>query len=89
MLNQIVLVGRVKRFYDNIIVLNVPRNYKNSKGEYDIDVIPCTIKGTMLDNTREYININDVVGIKGSINKLDNEEMSINVEKLTFLSSKN
>ena len=43
MLNQIVLVGRIKQVEDRCVVVSVPRNSKNENGEYDNDLIPVLI----------------------------------------------
>lgn len=94
MLNQVVLVGRLT---DNVIyneeneitnvTIIVPRNYKNGNGEYDNDIITCQINGSIAKNTAEYCKKNDIIGIRGRIETVDNT-MVIKVEKLTFLSNK-
>ena len=106
MLNQIVLVGRLTR---NITVnksesgirvatisIAVPRSFKNTEGVYDTDFIDCVAFDTIADNTNEYCNKGDIVGIKGRlqtkvIEKEDGKKenkLEIICEKITFLSSK-
>lgn len=106
MLNQIVLVGRLTR---NITVnksesgirvatisIAVPRSFKNTEGVYDTDFIDCVAFDTIADNTSEYCNKGDIVGIKGRlqtkvIEKEDGKKenkLEIICEKITFLSSK-
>lgn len=106
MLNQIILVGRLTR---NITVnksdsgikvatisIAVPRSFKNVEGVYDTDFIDCVAFDTIAENTSEYCNKGDIVGIKGRIqtNVIEKEDgkkenkLEIICEKITFLSSK-
>lgn len=92
MLNQIILVGRLKNeieWIDNenaTFELAIPRNYKNEDGEYDTDIVKIYMTGNIATNTAEYCKKGDIVGIKGHIESL-NGEMKILAEKNTFLSS--
>ena len=106
MLNQIILVGRLTR---NITVnksesgvevatisIAVPRSFKNVEGVYDTDFIDCVAFDLIAENTSEYCNKGDIVGIKGRLqtNVLEKEDgkkenkLEIICEKITFLSSK-
>ena len=105
MLNQIILVGRLTR---NITVhksengikvatisLAIPRSFKNSDGNYDTDFIDCVAFDLVAENTSEYCEKGDVVGVKGRVQsrvveKDDKKEnvLEIICEKVTFLSSK-
>ena len=79
MVNQIVLVGRIARTPETRITENgkkmatltlaVPRNYKNSNGEYDTDFLDCTLWSAVAESTSEYCETGDMIGIKGSIQK--------------------
>ena len=105
MLNQIVLVGRLTRNINvnksgkgtkvATLCLAIPRSFKNSDGTYDTDFIECVLFDSVAENTAEYCNKGDIVGIKGRIQSRikedgDNKEtiMEIIAEKVTFLSSK-
>lgn len=76
--------------------LAVPRNYKNAEGEYETDFINCSVWGNIATNTAEYCKKGDVVGVVGRLqidsyeDKEGNKRHSakVNVEKVTFLSSK-
>ena len=103
MLNQVVLVGRIVktpelRVTDNgkktaIVTLAVPRNYKNSNGEYDTDFLDCTLWTNVAENTTEYCQTGDMAGVKGRIQTrvIQNEDgtkkkkTEIVAEKVTFL----
>ena len=103
MLNQTVLVGRLVRdpeLYETengnkiaSITLAVPRNYKNMNGEYDTDFLDCTLWTNIAENTTEYCQTGDMVGVKGRIQTriIHNEDGSrkkkteIVAEKVTFL----
>lgn len=103
MLNQVVLVGRIVktpelRVTENgkktaTVTLAVPRNYKNMNGEYDTDFLDCTLWTNIAENTAEYCQTGDMVGVKGRIQTrvIHNEDGSrkkrteIVAEKVTFL----
>lgn len=103
MLNQIVLVGRLVktpelRITENgkktsTITLAVPRNYKNINGEYETDFLDCTLWTNVAENTTEYCQVGDMIGVKGRvqsriITKEDGtkkKKTEIVAEKVTFL----
>lgn len=103
MLNQVVLVGRVVKTPElrvtetgkktATVTLAVPRNYKNMNGEYDTDFLDCTLWTNIAENTTEYCQTGDMVGVKGRIQTrvIHNEDGSrkkkteIVAEKVTFL----
>ena len=106
MLNQIVLVGRlvekpeVKELEGGKKVVNVTlavqRNFKNADGEYETDFIDCELWSGVAENTAEYCEQGDVVGIKGRMqtelykDKDGNTRKSTKLvaERVTFLSKK-
>lgn len=103
MLNQVVLVGRIVKTPElrvtetgkktATVTLAVPRNYKNMNGEYDTDFLDCTLWTNVAENTAEYCQTGDMVGVKGRIQTriIQNEDGSkkkkteIVAEKVTFL----
>lgn len=105
MLNQMVIVGRLTgkpevktsdngKKYSNITVA-VPRSWKNENGEYDTDFLDCVLYEGIAENTANYCNKGDIVGIKGRVQthtyEKDGEKRKateIIAEKVTFLSSK-
>lgn len=92
MLNQTVLVGRVRNITttENGTKLSiiVPRSYKNEKGEYDNDIISVKLFDSISKNATEYLKTGDVVGIKGRLADKDGlDGLTLVAEKLTFLSS--
>ena len=87
MLNQCILVGRIKELHEGNIVIAVPRAYKNEEGAYDTDMIKVAIEGKVNESVNEFCNKDDIVGIKGRIEALD-DNMIIKAEKVTFLSSR-
>ena len=103
MLNQVVLVGRIVKTPElrvtesgkktTTVTLAVPRNYKNSEGEYETDYLDCTLWTNVAENTTEYCQTGDMVGVKGRIQSrtIVNDDGSkrrkteIVAEKVTFL----
>ena len=106
MLNQVVIIGRlvrdveVKKFDGDKSVakisLAVPRSFKNEEGIYDTDFIDCAAFGVIAENTSEYCNKGDLIGVKGRLQSSIYEKedgskaykMELIAEKVTFLSSK-
>lgn len=105
MVNQIVLVGRIARTSETrttengrkvaTLTLAVPRNYKNSNGEYDTDFLDCTLWSSVAESTSEYCNTGDMIGIKGRVQTrivessdgTKRKKTEIIAEKVTFLTS--
>ena len=85
-MNQFVIVGRVQDFKkeQNTIIVEVPRNYKNENGEYEKDLITIKTTEKLFNNTFEYCNINDCIGVKG---RIQNNNTLI-AEKVSFLSTR-
>ena len=84
MLNQIVLVGRIKEFKGNNLLLAIPKSFKNTKGVYETDYVEIKLWGNISQNTKEYCTKGDLIGIKGRVETGN----KIIAEKVTFLSSK-
>ena len=97
MLNQVVIVGRlVERpiVEENEngrkvseITIAVPRSYKNAEGIYETAFIKCTLLNGIAENTVEYCNKGDVIGVKGRLECLSGNELQLLAEKLTFLTT--
>lgn len=103
MLNQVVLVGRLVKTPElrvtengkkiSTVTLAVPRSYKNTNGEYDTDFLECTLWTNVAENTSEYCQTGDMIGIKGRIQTrvIQNDDgtkkkkTEIVAEKVTFL----
>lgn len=97
MLNQVVIVGRLvakpiveenengKKVSE--ITLAVPRSYKNAEGIYETDFIKCILWNGIAENTVEYCNKGDVIGVKGRLQCLSGGELQVVAEKITFLSN--
>ena len=98
MLNQVVMVGRLvaKPIVEenengrkvSEITLAVPRSYKNAEGIYETDFIKCTLWNGIAENTVEYCDKGDLVGVKGKLECLCGSELQVVAEKVTFLPSK-
>ena len=77
MLNQVIIVGRLvekpiveeneneKKVCN--ITLAVQRSYKNAEGVYETDFIKCTLWNGIAENTAEYCEKGDLVGVKGRL----------------------
>lgn len=84
MLNQVILVGRLKDITNSgILILNVSSITKNEKGEYYNYPIEIKLTDMLLQNVKEYCNKGDTIGIRGQVI----ENNIILAEKLSFLGS--
>lgn len=102
MINQVIIVGRLVKNIEEVeieegkkkinITIAVPRSYRNENGEYDTDFIECIIWNGMAQNVIEYCKKGDLLGIKGYLQTIENDEKVkityVVAEKITFLSSK-
>lgn len=84
MLNQVILVGRIKDLTRNNLILTMKKSYKNMYGEYENFDVNIKLSVPISEQVSEYCKINDMVGVRGCIG----EENSIIADKITFLSSK-
>jgi len=87
MLNQVVLVGRIKELYDDNLVLAIPNQFKNEQGEYDTNIIPVKLSNNIAEHTKEYCEVGGIVGIKGRL-VLEGTNLTVAVEKVSYLSSR-
>lgn len=97
MLNQVVLVGRITNDIEvkgkdgetktaNICIA-VPRNYKNQNGEYETDFINVIAWNSVAENTKEFCEKGNLIGVKGRIQTYNNT-IQIIAERVTFLQTK-
>lgn len=82
MLNQAVLVGRLK--YKSVDFIELAVNKKDAPEEYDI--VPVMLSESITKNIGKYCKTNDLMGIKGSLAIKDGKLILI-AEKVTFLNS--
>ena len=97
MLNQVIIVGRLvsKPIVEenengrkvSEITIAVPRSFKNDEGIYDTDFIKCILWNVIAENTVEYCNKGDIIGVKGRLECLGGNELQVIAEKVTFLST--
>lgn len=97
MLNQVIIIGRLVKkpiVEENKngkkvcnITLAVSRSYKNADGIYETDFIKCTLWNGIAENTTEYCDKGDLVGVKGRLQCLSGNELQLIAEKVSFLSS--
>lgn len=97
MINSLVLMGRVVNIpkletkdgkTSAIITLKVPRNYRNIDGKYDDDYIDVKVVSQCAISTCNYCSQGDMIAIKGMLTRLQNDNMEVLAEKVTFLASK-
>lgn len=92
MLNQMILVGRLidnPKIEENktIVTLSVPASVKDETGQYPVDKIEIEMFDNIAKNTAEYCKKGDVIGVKGRIQRRDDEPMKVVAEKVTFLTA--
>lgn len=79
MMNQAILVGRLKEINNNTITIEVT--------DTDGKKIKCFIdmSDTILKNVREYVHHDDILGIRCKVG----DQNTLIADKVTFLSSRN
>ncbi len=105
MINQVTIVGRLVKTPDlfitengtkgSFVTLAVGRPFKNADGEYETDFLDCTLWTGIAENTAEYCQKGDVIGVRGRLQSrlIENEDgtktkkMDIIAERVTFLAS--
>lgn len=97
MINQLLVVGRLNEepqiettesgAKKCIIKVKVIRSYKNADGEYDADIIPCTLWYGVAEQTAKYCKPGCLIGVRGRI-QMTEDKMELIAEKISFLSEK-
>lgn len=100
MMNQFVIVGRLVEQPELVevgeegykgkianIKLSVTRAYKNEEGIYETDIIPFELRGAVAENTAEWCNKGDLVGLRGRVEMYEGN-IKIIVDRVTFLTTK-
>lgn len=87
-----ILVGRLidnPKIEENktIVTLSVPASVKDETGQYPVDKIEIEMFDNIAKNTAEYCKKGDVIGVKGRIQRRDDEPMKVVAEKVTFLTA--
>jgi single-stranded DNA-binding protein len=85
MLNQVILVGRVKRIDKLAGIISIDIKRSNEKDSY---LIPVTINEGLIDSVSKYLIEGSTIGVKASLN-MDNNILRIIGEKVTFINSEN
>lgn len=106
MMNQVILIGRIvkdielRHFENGNAVINfslaVPRDYKNSQGEYETDFLDIQATNKIAELTAEYCRKGDLISVKGRLEKkvwIDKEDKKhydtyVRCDKVSFLSAK-
>ena len=89
-MNQVIMVGRIvniKNDEKTIVTIAVTRQFKNSDGEYETDLVPVILYGTISETTFEYCKKDDIIGIRGRV-QIENDKIVLIADRVTFLSSK-
>lgn len=103
MMNQVILIGRItkdielRHFENGNAVINfslaVPRDYKNSQGEYETDFIDIQATNKIAELTSEYCKKGDLISVRGRLEKkvrIDKEDKKhydtyVRCDKVSFL----
>lgn len=85
MINQVIIVGRIKAItgWGFTAEVQVPEGDK----KYHPQIIPVFVVPSMMNNVLDYLKPQDVVGVKGCLDSR-NGNLILRAEKLSFLASK-
>ena len=84
MLNQVILVGRVKKLDKLAGIVSIDIKRPNEK---DSDLIPVNLSEGIMENVMEYLSENSTIGVKASVHIDDNILTTVG-EKVTFITAK-
>jgi len=84
MLNQVVLVGRVKNVDKLAGIVSI--SIKRSKG-MDSDLVPVSLNEELMTSVLNYLTEDATIGVKASL-IIDNLILKIKAEKLSFINTK-
>ena len=96
MLNQVIIVGRLRKVVDlgegkgGIITIENSRPFKNAEGIYESDFIDVRIFDGVKNSLLDYVKENDLIGVRGRIQVREvdgNKIIEIASDKITFISS--
>ena len=94
MLNQLILIGKVKKVpdlelvkNDNELIIEVQRNYKNMDGVYESDLFKCYLWLAMSKKICLSCKMGDFVAVKGRLMEEDNS-CKIMAEQVVLLSKR-
>lgn len=96
MLNQVIIIGRLRKVIDlgenkgALITIENSRPFKNADGIYESDFIDTIVFDGVKNSLIEYVKENDLIGIRGRIQTREIEGkkvIEIVSDKITFLSS--
>lgn len=84
--NSCILIGKVYERYmdEKQLIIRIKCSYNNKSL-----IIPVFAKFNNNDQIIDYLEIDSVIGIKGSIDLDNDSNIQIIAEKITFISSKN
>ena len=84
MLNQVILVDRVKRIDKLAGIISIDIKRANDK---ESDLIPVKLSEGLMDSVLKYLTEGSTIGIKATL-KIDNNILRIIGEKVTSINSK-
>ena len=90
MINLVNLVGRINYIYIEDNILEIKCNKKLYENDTEVGkeevYIPVMLSDSIMNKTKQYCDINDIVGVKGWLKNRDGK-LIVMAEKLTFLAS--
>ena len=90
-MNNCLIVGKVAEIKRgdnaNYIIVSVIRPFKDDEVDNERDLITCQLSKNMAKNSLIYLEVGDVVGVKGWLKNVDVDTVVV-ADKLTFLSSR-
>lgn len=93
--NLVTVVGRICEMHYKIsddkkkmfIKIEVPCDFKNEKGKYETEIIPCILYSQLAENVDCYCRLGDLIGIRGRITSRSSK-IQVVAERVTFLTNR-
>lgn len=105
MINSCTMVGRIARMPElledehgsqrYVLLLEVERPFRNTRGQYDSDVFPVELWRGSAEMTKDHCQVGAYIGLRGRLENVSfldregkkEERMEIIAEKISFLSA--
>lgn len=96
-MNQVTFVGRIANEIETIekegekgvnVIVAINRPFRNKEGIYETDLIPTVICEKLAENLSNSKK-GDLIGIKGHLERIGNEELKVVAERVMVLAKTN
>ncbi len=89
-MNRVIILGRITKLElkekELYLTIAVNKYFRNEKGEYENNLIPCLLRGSIATTTQEHCSKGDFIGINGSLESKE-DKLYVLVDKVSLTRS--